>query len=569
MTGSITCSGPGLIIGANAITLNCAGYSITGTPSIPGGIPYAGIAIKSFTAVTVENCNVFGFSIGFNLTGATSTLVTANTDNGDCGYCITGGSDNILLGDTALNVQEPACCSYISATGIVLTSTTRNTVVNNNVVDTFTGLSLSSSSNNNLTRNTTNAFCCGFEISSSSYNTFDSDAHNGLLYPYECLIASGGFILSNQSTHNVFTRNTVKGVGAGFTLSFSPFNLMNGNTVSQNCIGFSLDSSSNSTIIVSNTANNNARYGFSISGSVHNTLDLNTAINTGGDGFFMASSASLNTLGSNTANYNAGYGFTDQSSGLGTAGTANGYVADTCIGNAAGGSQPPGLCSSLPLRLTMTTVACSPPTVPVNQATTCTATVTDTSPTPTPPTRTVTFTSTSPGSFTPANNCTLVPDSTSTSKCSVTYTPAAAGAHTILAIYGGDPTHQGSTGTTVVTVTPACREADGNGDFHGSNGKGNFHADDDQCEDGIPNQVSSTNVGDGKDFQSTQISMTTFDSVANMVTITGFGTHGGVPVSFTFVALATGPTTPGWVSFAFSDGYTNAGTLTSGDVVLS
>jgi hypothetical protein len=115
---------------------------------------------------------------------------------------------------------------------------------------------------------------------------------------------------------------------------------------------------------------------------------------------------------------------------------------------------------------------------------------------------------------------------------------------------------------------PTCREVDGNGDFHGSNGIGNFHADDDQCEDGIPNQVSSTNVGDGKNFQSTQISTTTFDAVADTVTITGLGTHGGVPVAFTFVALETGPTTPGWVSFAFSDGYTNSGTLIDGSVLL-
>jgi hypothetical protein len=115
---------------------------------------------------------------------------------------------------------------------------------------------------------------------------------------------------------------------------------------------------------------------------------------------------------------------------------------------------------------------------------------------------------------------------------------------------------------------PTCKEADGNGDFHGANGNGNFHADDDQCEDGIPNSVSSTNLGDGKDFQSTQISTTTFDLVANTVTITGLGTHGGVPVAFTFVALETGPATPGWVSFAFSDGYTNGGTLVSGSILL-
>jgi hypothetical protein len=113
-----------------------------------------------------------------------------------------------------------------------------------------------------------------------------------------------------------------------------------------------------------------------------------------------------------------------------------------------------------------------------------------------------------------------------------------------------------------------CHESDGNGDFQGTNGKGNFNIDNDGCMDGDQNQISSTNRGDGKDFRSTQIDTTTFDSVAHKLTITGVGVSGGVPVSFVFVALETGPTTPGWVSFAFSDGYTNAGTLVNGSILL-
>ena len=59
-----------------------------------------------------------------------------------------------------------------------------------------------------------------------------------------------------------------------------------------------------------------------------------------------------------------------------------------------------------------------------------------------------------------------------------------------------------------------------------------------------------------------------YDSSANTLTVTGTGVSGGLPVSFVFVALETGPTTPGWVSFVFSDGYTNAGNLLNGSVVL-
>jgi hypothetical protein len=125
--------------------------------------------------------------------------------------------------------------------------------------------------------------------------------------------------------------------------------------------------------------------------------------------------------------------------------------------------------------------------------------------------------------------------------------------------------------TIFPTVIFGCHESDANGDFHGQgdfqglNGKGNVKLDDDKCE---PNEVSSSNLGDGKDFQSTSISTVSFNTLAQTVTITGVGTHGGVPVKFTFVGLETGPTTPGWVSFALSDGYSNAGNLTSGYIVL-
>jgi hypothetical protein len=122
-------------------------------------------------------------------------------------------------------------------------------------------------------------------------------------------------------------------------------------------------------------------------------------------------------------------------------------------------------------------------------------------------------------------------------------------------------------GSAFITCPSNCRESDGNGDFQGQH-PGSFQFDNDGYIDGDQNQVSSTNRGDGKTFQSTRIDTTTLDSVAHKLTITGVGVSGGVPVTFTFVALETGPTTPGWVSFAFSDGYTNAGTLVNGSILL-
>jgi hypothetical protein len=120
----------------------------------------------------------------------------------------------------------------------------------------------------------------------------------------------------------------------------------------------------------------------------------------------------------------------------------------------------------------------------------------------------------------------------------------------------------------ITSPSPGCHESDGGGDFQGDHAKGNFVFDHDGCMDGDQDSVQSTNRGDGRDFQSNQIDTAQYDPVANTLTVTGTGTSGGVPVSFILVALATGLTTPGWVSFSFSDGYTNAGNLLSGSIVL-
>lgn len=113
-----------------------------------------------------------------------------------------------------------------------------------------------------------------------------------------------------------------------------------------------------------------------------------------------------------------------------------------------------------------------------------------------------------------------------------------------------------------------CQENDGDGEFEGNHGHGHFHHDLDDCEDGNPRKVSSKDRGDGNDFESTSIQSAQLDKITRTVTIIGLGTSGGLPVSFTYIAIEPGLTTPGWVSFAFSDGFTNAGPITTGSVVL-
>jgi hypothetical protein len=113
-----------------------------------------------------------------------------------------------------------------------------------------------------------------------------------------------------------------------------------------------------------------------------------------------------------------------------------------------------------------------------------------------------------------------------------------------------------------------CHEADGNGQFQGNNGNGDVDIDDDSCEDKDEDHVQMTNRGDGKDLRSTQLISTQFDDLAHTVTIFGTGTSGGLPVTFLLVATDSTATTPGTIALTVSDGFTNAGSLVKGNMLL-
>jgi hypothetical protein len=120
-----------------------------------------------------------------------------------------------------------------------------------------------------------------------------------------------------------------------------------------------------------------------------------------------------------------------------------------------------GTCAVVAPQPTTTSVKCEPNAVVAGQPTTCTATVTDT----TTPEGTVSFNSSGEGSFSEAS-CKLNSPSGASNSCSVTYTPSATASNpvridTITATYGGDQAHEGSKGTTAVTVFSATALARG------------------------------------------------------------------------------------------------------------
>src|SRR5215218_4597726 len=104
---------------------------------------------------------------------------------------------------------------------------------------------------------------------------------------------------------------------------------------------------------------------------------------------------------------------------------------------------------------TTTSVACAPATILLasGSTSTCTVTVEDVGTVLTPPSGDVVFAPVN--GLIQAGFCTLSPLNEAASTCSGTFspTPGASGAHTITAVYGGDDSHEGSKGSTILTVS--------------------------------------------------------------------------------------------------------------------
>ena len=93
------CSGNGLIIGANGITLDCAGHTISGTGTGNG------ITLSGLNKVTVKNCEVTGFGFGFYLQESSHNTLTKNTANSnvDQGFYLTITSNGNTLSENTAN----------------------------------------------------------------------------------------------------------------------------------------------------------------------------------------------------------------------------------------------------------------------------------------------------------------------------------------------------------------------------------------------------------------------------------------------------------------------------------
>ena len=129
-------------ITTNGITLDCLGYSITGT-----GNGY-GIYLNSKNGVTIKNCNIAHFAHGISLQSSYGNTFINNTvsDNRGAGIYLYYSDGNVFISNTSLSNGNQ---------GIILNSSNDNAFTGNNVLNgNLFGLYLSASSDNTLTNNT-------------------------------------------------------------------------------------------------------------------------------------------------------------------------------------------------------------------------------------------------------------------------------------------------------------------------------------------------------------------------------------------------------------------------------
>jgi parallel beta-helix repeat protein len=318
------CTGDGLFIGHSGITLNCAGYTISGIGNS------AGIALIGRTKVTVEGCNVKGFQNGFWLTGSSNkNVIMGDTANDNYnGFFLNSSSDSNVLAANTANSNK--------LFGFYLLSSSYNTLKGNTASKgNLEAFLISKSSGNILTGNVADNNYLGYYFFSSSRNTITGNMANNNTYD--------GFNFDANSNSNTLADNTANSNAVnGFEFDQPSSNALTGNTADSNNIGFFFFASSKDTL-ARNTANGNVYAGFLLEASTHNTITGNTANNNHNYGFSLDFFSSNNILTKNTANSNTHYGYFDSSIGYGTLGSANTYILDECSGNGIQGSSPVGL----------------------------------------------------------------------------------------------------------------------------------------------------------------------------------------------------------------------------------
>jgi parallel beta-helix repeat protein len=303
LTDNITSNADGIVIERDNVTLDGAGYTVTGSGSGNG------TTLTDRSNVTIKNMTITNFGFGIWLSSSSNNTLSDNDvmTNEGTGIWLNSSSNNSMSGNNL------TANSYY---GIWLISSSNNTITGNDMTNNIDGILLWSSSNNNsISENNLASNYYGIDIDSSSNNGISENNIANDYYGIWLESSPGNSISENNitannvdgmwvdySSDNGISGNNVTANGdCGIWVDSSSGNGISENVITNNSVGISLDSSSSNSISGNSIANNS--YGvwlyYFYSSSGNNSISGNNITANNVMGVYLESSSG-NSVSGNT-----------------------------------------------------------------------------------------------------------------------------------------------------------------------------------------------------------------------------------------------------------------------------
>lgn len=243
LSSDLVCSGTALAIGANNVTLDCQGHTITGDET---GI---GILAQNQDGITIKNCTVTNFADSIRLDSTHNSSLENNTadNNTTYGIRLIASTNNTLTGNKVLHngpLTGPSggFLVQVSSNANLFTS---NLAEQNN----GDGFNIVSSDLNHLVNNTsTNNAGSGYRFSDSNDNAINANlAGSNVQRGFHFSSSTGNTISGNTSQNNL---------DDGFRLVDFLNNILTSNVIVNNPLGIRLFFDANNNTIYDNKFDN-------------------------------------------------------------------------------------------------------------------------------------------------------------------------------------------------------------------------------------------------------------------------------------------------------------------------
>ena len=268
------------------VTLDCAGFSVTGNNSTAT----YGIYSNQFNT-TIKNCNISNFNYGIYYQNSANGTINGNNVSASSGNAVlvktsnyTIVANNIINNSNGAALQLTASLDTIIANNTaisplnaaigVTTASNRASLSNNTILASFYGLYLDGGSN--VSMDCLAASVTGTNASSTFgiySNQFNTTIKNCNISNFETAINFNG---ATNGTIDSTNASSTRGGGSGIYLSSSSYNTIT-NFIGTTTSGYGINSpNSNNNIIINSTLSANTGYGVYLSGTSNNNQFIGT-----------------------------------------------------------------------------------------------------------------------------------------------------------------------------------------------------------------------------------------------------------------------------------------------------